>query len=97
MFCKTTGPLKRGEDAMPHNMEVQLRTLGLPTVLVNGVVTLSRDHVVCSVGEKLTPYQAQLLKHFFIQMAEFKIRVLGYWSEDKEWTSFVSEESAMEM
>ena len=42
-------------------MEPELRKLGLPTMLVNGIVTLSRDHVVCREGEKLTPEQAQLL------------------------------------
>jgi mRNA turnover protein 4 len=71
-------------------MEVQLRTLGLPTLLVNGVVTLSRDHTVCSEGDKLTPNQAQLLKHFFIQMAEFKIQGKGYWTAD-EWALLETE------
>ena len=69
-------------------MEVQLRSLGLPTCLVNGVVTLLREHTVCSEGDKLTPEQAHLLKHFFIQMAEFKVSILGYWSND-EWTPMI--------
>ena len=64
---------------MPHNMEVHLRGLGLPTMLVNGVVTLSRDHTVCQEGDKLSPEQAQILKLFYIQQAEFKMDVLGFW------------------
>jgi mRNA turnover protein 4 len=51
----------RGEDPFPHNMEPQLRQLGMPTQLVNGVVMLRSDHVICREGDVLTPEQAQLL------------------------------------
>ncbi|KAI9193147.1 ribosomal protein L10-domain-containing protein [Polychytrium aggregatum] len=74
------GALFRGEDPFPHNMEPQLRSLGLPTKLVNGKVMLTRDHVVCHEGSVLTPEQAQLLKHFFVQMAEFHVTLLCHWN-----------------
>ena len=73
----------RGEDKIPHNMEVHLRSLGLPTMLVNGVVTLSRNHTVCQKGDNLSPEQAQILKLFYIQQAEFKLEVLGFWNENQ--------------
>jgi mRNA turnover protein 4 len=50
-------------------------------MLVNGVVTLSRDHTVCQKGDKLSPEQAQILKLFYIQQAEFKLEVLGFWHD----------------
>ena len=64
-------------------MEVHLRSLGLPTMLVNGVVTLSRDHTVCQKEDKLSPEQAQILKLFYIQQAELKLEILGFWHENE--------------
>lgn len=51
------GPLKE----FSHAMEPQLRKLGLPTTLVRGVITLSKDYTVCTKGSILTPEQAQIL------------------------------------
>ncbi|RKO89826.1 hypothetical protein BDK51DRAFT_23979, partial [Blyttiomyces helicus] len=67
-------------DPFPHNMETQLRSLGMPTSLVNGVVTLRKPFTVCTEGDTLTPSQAQILKHFYVQMSEFHITILCYWS-----------------
>lgn len=55
------GPLLRGSTPVPHNMETQLRKLGMPTELNNGVVHLRGDYTVCSAGAILTPEQAQVL------------------------------------
>ncbi|KAI8812449.1 ribosomal protein L10-domain-containing protein [Cladochytrium replicatum] len=79
------GPLKRqgggGEDdLLPHTLEPALRKLGMPTRLVNGVPTLESDYTLCTEGETLTPEKAQLLKHFWIQMAEFQVSLLCYYS-----------------
>lgn len=55
------GPLMFGETPVPHNMEPQLRKLGLPTELIKGIVHLRSDHQVCKEGDILTPEQAQIL------------------------------------
>ncbi|KAJ3082181.1 mRNA turnover 4 [Quaeritorhiza haematococci] len=77
------GPVTRGPDAekFPHNMEPQLRALGMPTKLVVGVVTLDRDYTICEEGDTLTPEQAQLLKHFYNQMAVFHVDLLYHWTD----------------
>jgi mRNA turnover protein 4 len=69
-------------------MEPQLRSLGMPTRLNQGIVTLDRDYVICKEGEVISSEQAQLLKHFFIPMAQFQITLKGCWSND-EYTSTV--------
>lgn len=55
------GPVSRGVDPMPHNMEPLLRSLGMPTVLKNGVVTLPIPYTICREGETLSTNQAHLL------------------------------------
>ncbi|KAI9103160.1 ribosomal protein L10-domain-containing protein [Phlyctochytrium arcticum] len=84
------GKVLRGEEGFPHNMETQLRSLGMPTALVNGVVTLRSEYTICREGDALTPDQAQLLKHFYIQQAEFQVKIICHWHEGK-FESFDSE------
>jgi mRNA turnover protein 4 len=55
------GPVFRGVDPFPHNMEAQLRKLGMPTNLKKGVVTLIRDYEICHEGKPLSSSQSQLL------------------------------------
>lgn len=64
----------------PHNMEPQLRQLGLPTCLKKGVVTLLSKHTICRAGKPLTPEQARVLKLLGLQVAEFKIKLLARWN-----------------
>lgn len=64
----------------PHNMEPYLRKLGLPTRLVNGVVTLATSHSVCSAGQTLDSDQAKLLQLLGIKMAVFKLSLRCRWS-----------------
>ncbi|KAG0307991.1 mRNA turnover 4 [Dissophora globulifera] len=78
-FVVPAGPVHRGEDVFPHNMEPQLRSLGMPTTLNNGIVTLTNDYRVCKEGQTLTPEQAQLLKLFMVQMAEFHVTLKSYY------------------
>jgi mRNA turnover protein 4 len=73
------GPVKQGDHLFPNNMEVQLRQLGMPTRLVQGVVTLDKDYTICKKDEILNAHQSQLLKHFYIQMAEFRIVLKAHW------------------
>ena len=41
--------------------------------------TLEDDHVVCKEGNKLTPSQATLLKHFGVKMSEFRVSLVSRW------------------
>lgn len=77
------GPVKRGVDPMPHNMEPLLRSLGMPTVLKNGIVTLLVPYTICMEGETLSTNQAHLLKLFYHQLAEFSVDLLSYYHDGK--------------
>lgn len=75
------GEVKRGysQEVFPNNMEPQLRELGMPTRLKQGKITINEEYVICEKGDRLTPQQAQLLKHFWEKMATFQIKLLSYW------------------
>ncbi|KAJ2788068.1 mRNA turnover and ribosome assembly protein, partial [Coemansia helicoidea] len=77
----SAGEVVRGytDEPFPNNMEPQLRELGMPTLLKQGKIMLNSDYVICNKGDKLTPQQAHLLKHFWEKMAVFKIHLLCYW------------------
>eukprot|EP00088_Acartia_fossae_P041060 TRINITY_DN42936_c0_g1_i1.p1 TRINITY_DN42936_c0_g1~~TRINITY_DN42936_c0_g1_i1.p1 ORF type:complete len:242 (+),score=72.95 TRINITY_DN42936_c0_g1_i1:37-762(+) len=68
-----------------HAIEPQLRSLGLPTCLKKGVVTLVKEHTVCSEGDVLTSEQARILKLLGKQQAEFRLRILAVWSNDGQF------------
>lgn len=70
------------EDDVPvaHSMESTLRGWGMPTRLEKGRVVLGEEYVVCEEGRVLDSNQTALLKCFGVAMAEFRIRVVGYWS-----------------
>jgi len=53
----------------------------MPTVLNNGIVTLLNEYRVCKDGQTLTPEQAQLLKLFHVQMAEFHVTLKCYYKD----------------
>ncbi|KAE8210376.1 hypothetical protein CF327_g5750 [Tilletia walkeri] len=67
-------------ETLPHNMEPQLRALGMPTELRRGVPTLLREFTVCKKGSLLTAESAQILKHLIIQMSDFHLTPVAYWS-----------------
>ena len=62
------GAVKRGFsendqdlEPFPNSLESQLRSLGCPTLLKNGTVTLNGEYVVCKEGQTLTHDQAKIL------------------------------------
>ncbi|KAJ1991706.1 mRNA turnover and ribosome assembly protein [Dimargaris cristalligena] len=77
------GPVVRGPDSepFPNNMETQLRALGMPTSLKNGVITLLQDYNICKADDTLNSQQCQLLKHFYHQQAEFKMVLKCHYSD----------------
>ncbi|KAG8969498.1 mRNA turnover and ribosome assembly protein [Tulasnella sp. 419] len=82
------GPLLMYNDPsspFPASMDPQLRKLGLTTKLVKGVPSLEVPHMICKKGTKLTAEQAQLLKLVGEQMAVFRVRTVGHWSEEDGW------------
>ncbi|KAJ1729404.1 mRNA turnover and ribosome assembly protein [Coemansia biformis] len=83
------GEVLRGhtKEPFPNNMEPQLRDLGMPTLLKQGKIVLNSDYVICEEGDKLTPQQAHLLKHFWEKMAVFKICLMCYWNKSGGFVS----------
>jgi len=88
------GPILQYNDPtspFPSSMDPQLRKLGLTTKLERGIPSLDVPHVICRKGDKLTPEQAQLLKLVGEQMATFKVRLIGRWSEADGWVEVEGE------
>lgn len=77
------GPVKRGSEPVPHNMEPLLRSLGMPTSLKNGIVTLLVPYTICMTGETLSTNQSHLLKLFYHQLAEFSVDLISYYHNGK--------------
>ncbi|KAJ1679359.1 mRNA turnover and ribosome assembly protein [Spiromyces aspiralis] len=77
----SAGEVTRGYDneLFPNNMEPELRRLGMPTLLKKGKIVIDSDYQICRTGQILTSEQAQLLKLFWVPMAEFRVRLLCYW------------------
>jgi len=67
------------ENTYPASMEPNLRSLGLPTSLVKGVVHVTEDYTVCKEGDTLTPEQCTVLKRFYQTTVEFKMDLKCVW------------------
>jgi len=74
------GPVILGDAPIPHSMEPQLRKLGMPTILKDGVVILPVDYAICQKGNELSANQAHLLVRFWVS--------LGIWMGRRERGSF---------
>jgi mRNA turnover protein 4 len=81
-FAIPAGPVLQWGEPIAHTMEPTLRKHGMPTKLNKGVVELLTDYTVCREGETLTPDKAALLKIFGVQMATFRMRLVGKWEGD---------------
>ncbi|XP_023162483.1 mRNA turnover protein 4 homolog [Drosophila hydei] len=71
------GPLEE----FAHSMEPHLRSLGLPTKLEKGIVTIYSDYTVCEEGKVLTPEQARILKLLGKPMAKFRLTMKCSWTK----------------
>ncbi|ODM89192.1 mRNA turnover protein 4 [Orchesella cincta] len=85
------GPLEQ----FAHSLEPHLRSLGLPTSLKKGVVTLIKDYKVCKKGQVLTPEQARILKLLDIKMAEFRVVVDSVWTKPDDFKVLLKLDSSM--
>jgi len=83
------GPL---ED-FSHAIEPHLRSLGMPTKLEKGIVTLYKEHTVCVEGKVLTPEQARILKLLAKPLATFTLDIKCSWSKNGGYKSYVSDEA----
>ena len=88
-FARTGGvatetvELKQGVlEMFPHNMEPQLRKMGMPVSLEKGKVMCLVDFTVCNKGDTLTSEQARILKLLGHQHAEFKLNIVSGWSKE---------------
>lgn len=82
------GPL---ED-FSHAIEPHLRSLGLPTKLEKGIVTLYKEHSVCQEGKVLSPEQARILKLIARPMATFTLEIKCCWTKENGYKAFVTDE-----
>lgn len=82
------GPLEE----FTHSMEPHLRSLGLPTKLQKGVITLQSDYTVCEEGKVLTPEQARILKLIAKPMAKFQLTIKCSWTKSEGFELHVPDE-----
>lgn len=82
------GPL---ED-FSHAIEPHLRSLGMPTKLEKGVVTLYKEFLVCTEGKVLTPEQARILKLIAKPMATFTLEIKCSWTRNDGYKSYVTDD-----
>eukprot|EP00035_Acanthoeca_spectabilis_P022086 m.441941 g.441941 ORF g.441941 m.441941 type:complete len:218 (-) comp18726_c0_seq1:245-898(-) len=73
---------KGGMPQFSHAIEPHLRSLGMPTSLQRGVVTLDKDFEVCKAGDVLTAERARILKLLEIPMATFQVKLSHHWAAD---------------
>merc|ERR1711976_1152993 len=72
----------------PTSMVEQFRKLGMPVEVDNGKIVLSGDkeeYIVCEEGDSLTVEACKILVQFGIKVAEFKLNLMCYWSQDGDF------------
>lgn len=77
---------------LPHSLEAMVRKCGMPTRLEKGRVMLDQDYVLCEEGKVMKSNQTALLKLFGVAMAEFRVRVLAYWSAATQEVTVVEQD-----
>ncbi|OBT98759.1 mRNA turnover and ribosome assembly protein [Pseudogymnoascus verrucosus] len=82
---------------MAHGLEPELRRLNVPTSLSKGKITLQNEYEVCREGQVLDSRQTRLLKLFGVATAEFRVRVVAYWSAESGTVEEVDGEAPEEM
>lgn len=83
-------------EEFPHSIEPHLRSLGMPTSLKKGIVTLNSDFTVCENGKVLTPEQARILKLCAKPMAKFKLAITCSWNKSDGFELHMNKSNAEE-
>jgi len=84
-----------GPIELPHSLEPTLRKLGMPTRLKAGTIYLESEFTLCQAGKIISPEQARLLKLLDIKLAEFRLEVTAFWSNDGTYEIYEEEEEDM--
>ncbi|KAK8792056.1 hypothetical protein WA158_005433 [Blastocystis sp. Blastoise] len=73
------------EGPMPfaHSMLEEFKKLKLPVILKDGVLTLTKEYLVCEEGKILNPEQCRLLKFYMIPMASFHLEPIALWKDNQ--------------
>ena len=91
LVYSTGGEVPPSHDVpMSHTVEPELRKLGVPVRMLRGKVVLGGDesgegsegYTVCKAGDTLDARQTRLLRIFSVCMAEFRVRIVAYWSAE---------------
>lgn len=89
--------LEPGVDALsmfPGSMEVQLRQLGLSTILKDGVIHLLGAYTVCQDGKPIDVNHSQMLRLLGEKMTTFRMFLDCVWTkEDGSFESFQGSDS----
>ncbi|TNJ29278.1 Ribosomal protein L10 [Giardia muris] len=84
------GPLDR--DRYSFSLEPELRKLGLPTQLQNGIIHVMGDYTICQEGQQLTAAQARLLNHFGHSLGQRSLSIRGVWHKATEDLDILDED-----
>lgn len=82
---------------LPHSLEATVRKWGMPTRLDKGKVVLDQEYVVVEEGKEMDSHQTALLKTFGVAMAEFRVKVVAYWSAATQEITEVDTAAVVEM
>lgn len=81
-IAEKTVKLPDGPLDVPGSLEPQLRSLGMPIKLENGVVHLVKKFRICKHGDVLTSEQSRILKLFNFKISVSTLELIARWSKD---------------
>lgn len=84
------GPLD--SDRYAFSLEPELRKLGLPTQLRNGIIHVIGEYTICQEGQQLTAAQARLLNHFGHSLGKRTLTILAVWHKVTEDLDILDED-----